>query len=138
MPDIVVVLYAPSEYWLLSKEDKKGICNGCGSKGLWGLGGWLVPDRFLLLDMSEACNIHDYMVYKGVTIEDKWESERVFLNNCQRIIKAAENRGTIIDKALAPARRKRALFYYNCLRFFGGPAFWRGKNSVTELGKVNL
>lgn len=78
-----IELYAPKEYWKLSFESKREICNSCGaSSALFDF----VPDNIYGLDISECCNIHDYMYHIGETIEDKFEADRVFLNNLIRIV----------------------------------------------------
>jgi hypothetical protein len=112
-------LYAPGLYWALSPEGKADICNGCGTKGFT----WLVPDSMYGLDISEACNIHDFMYVVGVDEEDRAEADRVFKNNLFRIIEA-KSKWAII-KIL---RRRRAVTYYQAVRMFGGPPFWNGKN----------
>ena len=112
-------LYAPPLYWSLSPEGKADICNGCGTKNL----GWLIPDSMWFLDISEACNIHDFMYAVGVDEEDREEADRVFLNNLIRIIEAKTR-----WEWLRMLRRRRALKYYEAVRCFGGPAFWAGKN----------
>jgi hypothetical protein len=112
-------LYAPPLYWSLSPEGKADICNGCGTKGLT----WLIPDTMYGLDISEACNIHDFMYVTGIDEEDRTEADRVFKNNLLRIIEA-KTKWAII-KIL---RRRRAVTYYQAVRMFGGPAFWSGKN----------
>ena len=57
--------------------------NGCGPSG-WK--GDLVPDTLGGIDISEACNIHDYMYYVGGTEEDKELADRYFLINMLTII----------------------------------------------------
>ena len=114
------MLWAPVEYKKLSSCDKDRICNGCGSKGL---GGIIVPDTLWGLSIEEACDIHDFMYARGKTIEDKKEADRVFLNNMQRIIAAKKSYAI-----LTWLRRRRAKTYYEAVKYFGGPAFWCGKN----------
>lgn len=116
-----IVLFAPKEYRKLCKEAKSEICNGCGAKG-----GISFPSTFYGLDMSESCNIHDFMYYQGTTNQDKEQSDRVFLNNMLRIIEARS------VWFLKPFRRNRARVYYLAVKHFGGPAFWADKNDTKD------
>ena len=116
-------LYAPETYKKLTQTEAAAITNGCGT------GGWkidLVPDTLLGLDITEACNIHDYMYHIGETIEDKNEADRVFMNNMLRLIDAETKHGW-----LRRFRRRRAIIYYFAVKNFGGPAFWAGKQDET-------
>jgi hypothetical protein len=120
-----VELYAPPSYIQATPEERKRVVNGCGP------GGWLrllVPETMYGLDVSEACNIHDWMYVTGLTIEDKDTADRVFLNNLLRIIDA--NTSWWLLRRL---RYRRARTYYNAVHDFGGPAFWHGKNQPEEL-----
>jgi len=115
-------LFAPAEYWRLTDEQKRGICNGCGSSGAFG---WLVPDTMYLLNVRRACDIHDFMYEVGKTQADKEEADRVFLNNMVRII---NGRGGLFRRL----RLRRAKKYYLAVYHFGGSAFWDGKNNLEE------
>jgi hypothetical protein len=79
------------------------------------------------LSITEAANIHDYMYYVGMTLEDKREADRVFLNNMIRIIEANSK-----FWVLEFLRKRRAKKYYLAVDWFGGPAFWSGKNDINE------
>lgn len=120
-------LFAPESYWLLNPVQKSDICNGCGSKDSKFD---FVPDSIYWLSICEACDIHDYMYAIGLTLEDKREADRVFLNNMLRQIEVG-------NKWLRPLRRRRALKYYEAVTMFGGPSFWRGKNSPEEFKEVS-
>ena len=118
-------LYAPESYTRATPEVRATVVNGCGP------GGWkldLVPDTIWFLDISLCCDIHDWMYVEGETIEAKEEADRVFLNNMLRAIDAAGG-----PKILQALRRHRAAKYYNMVHLFGGPAYWLGKNSSTQL-----
>jgi hypothetical protein len=118
-------LYAPEGYDEINPLHKKQICNGCGTKGL---GGILVPDTLWGLNITDACNIHDYMYHTGTTIEEKQEADRVFLNNMIRI--CTHNwTGKWYSRILHTLRTHRAWAYYVSVSQFGGPAFWAGKPS---------
>ena len=117
-----IALYAPPEYWACDPEMRKKITGGCGPGG-WG--DWLVPDTMYGLDVKPACEIHDF--YYGPlmpgTHECKEEADRVLLNNLIRIIEAKTK-----SEILKAMRRRRAKTYYQAVKTFGGPAFWKNKN----------
>lgn len=119
------LLFAPAAYWAATPEIKATVMNGCGP------GGWkvdLIPDSLLFLSIHEPCDIHDWMYSCGATIADKDEADRTLLNNCLRLIKAA---GGLWP--LQMMRRNRAKAYYLAVKYFGGPAFWSGKNPPETL-----
>ena len=106
-------LYEPPGYQDLSADEKSRICNGCGSKGL----GWLIPNTIYGLNISEACNIHDWQYSQGATLKDKEYADRIFLNNLVRIIDSG-------SKFLRWLRRRRALKMHWAVDKFGEAAFW--------------
>ena len=75
-------LFEPSGYTALSADEKSEICNGCGSKGL----GWLVPNTIYGLNITDCCNIHDYMYSQGATLKDKEFYENLTSNNRRDVI----------------------------------------------------
>ena len=113
-----IVLFAPVGYRVLTPEEKFEICNACGAKG-----GFPVPNTFYGLDISEACNIHDFMYFVGKTLADKMEADRVFLNNLIRIIDARTS--VYILKKL---RYRRAKTYFEFVDIYGASAYWKDKN----------
>ena len=117
------LLYAPADYWCLSDAARAEICDGCGPNFL----AEFIPDKLLGLDISDACDIHDYMYAVGRSEEDRHIADRVFLNNMLRIINHDSK------EVLKPARRVMALTYYYIVRSFGAPWFWRGKNLPEEM-----
>ena len=124
-------LFAPKEYWEAKKHNPAligEVCNGCGTSG-WK--GKLVPETMWGLDISAACDIHDWMYFHGKSEEDRLEADRVFLNNLFRLINA-------YGGWLAWLRRYRATTYYNAVRVFGAEPFWWGKNPPETLGSVSL
>lgn len=117
----MIQYYAPPEVWV-RLEDKTIPKNGCGS-------GWtaiLIPDRWLGLDFTISCAIHDEMYALGKTHEDKEIADRVFLNNMLRAVK---------DRPfyLQPVGRFLARQYYDKVVKYGAPAFWDGKNNPEEM-----
>jgi len=119
--DLRKILYAPTEYWKLNLKEHKEICNKAGPKGY----GWVVPNTIYFLDIGECANIHDYMYHIGVTIKDKEEADRVFLNNMIRWILHKTK-----SKIMKWLRLGRAQKYFSAVCIYGGPAFWSGKNNI--------
>lgn len=113
----MITLTAPKEYKELTKEQKKEICNGCGSKG-----GIKVPGTFYGLDISEACDIHDFMYYQGETWEDKVYADMIFENNLHAIIEEKT-----WFKWLKKLRMIRAAEYVIAVKLWGDEAYMTGK-----------
>lgn len=105
-----LALIIPDSYRDAPLAARLARCNGCGTKGL---GGWLVPDTLWGLDISEACNIHDWMYAEG---NDKAHADLIFLYNM--LVLVAQRGGW-----LAPLRRHRAVKYYLAVADLGGLAF---------------
>lgn len=126
-----VTLFAPPSYWSLAPEQLKALIGtgGCGPGSSWG--DFLVPDTMWGLNVKPACTIHDYMYRVGESVEEKDEADRVFLNNLLRLIAAAGGWGI-----LRAMRRRRAMTYYQAVKHFGGPAFWKGKNDPAAMRLV--
>jgi len=114
-------LYAPPEFIATPLEVLDTICNGCGAAGSKFD---FVPDTMYGVCMCSVCNLHDFMYFKGKTIEDKEEADRVMLNNFMRIINKVKG----WRKLFRIAMRRRAIKYYEAVHYCGGPAFWEGKN----------
>lgn len=110
-------LFVPQAYLEATPEIRAAVCNGCGA------GGWrfdIIPDNLYGLDISEACNIHDWMYTVGETEEDKRTADRVFLENMYQLI----NDGAWVLRAI---RRRAAKGYFESVSHFGAAAFWQGK-----------
>ena len=124
-----VTLYAPSDYWRLTQEQKRTMCNGCGPKGF----GLVVPDTVYGLRITEACNIHDWMYgyYEPFSDENKKLADRVLYNNIIRIVEAKTKWSW-----LKWLRRKRAYTYYLSVDKFGNCTYWSGKNKSEEEKQV--
>jgi hypothetical protein len=127
-------LYAPASYVAASPEVRLQVVNGCGP------GGWkvdIVPDCIWGLDISAVCDIHDWMYSVGITLADKEEADRVFLNNTLRLIDSTPGwwNQLLIVKQL---RRNRARVYFEAVHYCGGPAFWDGKNPQSHLIPATL
>lgn len=113
-------LYAPVEYWKLSKTALAELVNGCGPAG-WK--GKYIPDHLLGVSISEPCNIHDYMYGVGETEEHREEADRVFNNNMLRTVEAEST-----FRFTRAIRRRLALHYYSIVRDHGAQYFWVDKN----------
>ena len=114
-------LNAPKEYTKLTKDQRKLICNGCGTDG-WK--GDLVPETIYLLRVTEACQIHDFMYFMGLTKDDKEEADETFLQNINTII---DHCPWYLLPPVNPLRRVRANTYYLAVKHFGKSAFLEGK-----------
>jgi hypothetical protein len=124
-----VELYAPQSYWIASPWQRHIVANGCGPKGL----GWIIPNWLWGCDITPACNIHDWMYHYGLTLADKEEADRVFLNNMIRIINIRTKWSW-----LRKLRLDKAYTYYEAVARFGGPAFWKGLNDPQKLHEVTV
>ena len=113
----MITLSAPISYEILTSEGKTEICNGCGSKG-----GIPVPSTFYGLDISEACNIHDFRYYIGETWKDKEFADFEFHNNLKAIIES-ETSFWILKKL----RLSRAKKYVLAVELWGDSAYRKGK-----------
>ena len=111
------IRYVPESYANASEEVRKLVVNGCGA------GGWkfdLVPDTIYGLNITEDCNVHDWMYDEGSTEADKDFADAVFLHN----LKVRINNAFWL---LRPLRRIRAREYYLAVRLAGDSAFWANK-----------
>lgn len=117
-------LIRPRAYDRLTPEEKKNICNGCGTTGRLDF----IPDHLYGLSICEACHIHDFMYFLGDTWDDKKDADRIFLINMLRIISNEPN--SILNILLKRLRRLRALSYYKAVVNFGGLPFWAGKDYI--------
>ena len=113
-------LIVPVSYKQASKKLKKKICGGCGP-GKWG--DYFVPDNLLGLDITEACNIHDWMYHCGETLEDKIKADRIFMKNMVALIVQKSWFDPYKWKRLTKARLKLAAIYYRAVDEFGEDAF---------------
>ncbi len=125
-------LIAPESYRRATEQERRRICNGCGTKGL---GGWLVPDTLYGLSIEEACDIHDWMYHEGRTEVDKRRADQIFLENMLRIVEAQDYPWWLVW--LRWLRRYRAMSYYQAVRDFGDTAFWKGKERPEKKGGCN-
>lgn len=122
-------LIAPQSYRDATPAERAEVVNGCGP------GGWrldLVPDDLLGLDITEACNIHDWMYHAGDCEQDRHEADRTLLSNLLSLIRSVYEEP---DSSLAAylTRREGAWVYYKAVSDFGHHSFWADKPSQPRL-----
>ncbi len=133
---MIVELFAPDGYWKIPEAERVLRNTACGAGS--GIGDLVVPDSVFGIRVTEVCRIHDYMYSVGETEEDRLIADRVMLNNLLRVVEEAKSKCKIPVWCtfLATIRRYRAMTYYTAVRNFGGPAFWKEKNSPSEINGV--
>ena len=105
----------PTGYEKLTASQKRLICNGCGAA--WRID--VVPDNILGLDITEACNIHDYSWFVAKpTWDDFHRANIMFLDNMLELISTGTRWWW-----LKWARRNRAMTYFNAVEEFGRKIF---------------
>jgi len=113
-------LIAPESYWWSTSDQVDSVCNGCGPAG------WknaIVPDAMWGLDISQACQIHDWMYEFGSTQMDKDIADDLFLTNLIAII---DDHGGWLKWP----RSYRAMTYYRAVADAGNSSFWRNKKGA--------
>ena len=108
-------LFAPSEFWDLTDEEKAEVTNGCGAASA---AIDFVPDTIYGLDISASCDIHDFSYNEGGLEEDKFIADLFLLINALQIIKQESSNN--FTKTL---RYSRAIKYFYAVDFFGDDAF---------------
>jgi hypothetical protein len=104
------------------------ICNGCGARD-----GINVPDTIYGLNITRACNIHDWDYQRGVTTSEKDAADRRFSRNLQTLIDFAFDRAPkwqrwlMLNRLLRWLRGYRAHTYYLAVHYYGKAAYWAGK-----------
>jgi len=106
---------SPKSYKLASKAKRKQVCNGCGPKGY----DWFVPDNLLGIDITECCNIHDWMYKCGKSNWERNWADMMFYINMRIAINFPKNTW----KRLREYRFELAIFYYTMVKKHGGDAF---------------
>jgi hypothetical protein len=139
--------YDRDHYNSMSEEQLEEYLGHKGGCGPGGFGDFLVPDKlFGVINVVEACKIHDYMYKRERDLEGKKKADRIFLNNMVRIViamTAPDEDGFTVKEAEVMHRRKEACLaeartYYTMVKWFGGPAFWDGKNKQEEYVEIEL
>lgn len=114
------ILYASASFLAAEISEITDVVNGCGSSNAMFD---FVPDSIYGMYIGYCCFVHDWGYYEGHDILDKEESDRIFLNNMLRMID--NDCPWYAPKFLL---RLRAKTYYNAVRYFGGPSFFKDKN----------
>ena len=116
-------LYAPPSYWQANKVHLRSQLNGCGPSS-WP--SWVVPDSLVGLDISESCNIHDWMYYKSQSTNDYKNADEVFL----------ENMKTQIDnKPESKASFRKIIRYAFSYLYFSGVRIYSSLKNLFKIGK---
>lgn len=119
-----LTLFAPEGFIRATPEMRAEVCNGCGPEG------WkhsFLSNYLLGLNISAACDIHDWMYEFGTTEAERDEADRIFRNNMLRMI--AHAGGGILLQGL---RRLKALHYYRLVHNYGAIFYWCDKNETSN------
>jgi len=103
-------LFMSDTYLEADDELKQKHCNGCGPDGLLGK---IVPGHLAGTDITEACNIHDWMYSEG---DDKQKADLYFLANMVMICAKG-------SKWLFPLRVWLATKYFLAVHYGGEEYF---------------
>lgn len=108
-----MALESPLTYQMATSAAIARVSNGCGPQ-CWKFD--LIPDSFIGVDVSPACDIHDWMYVEGKTEEDRLKADKVFLRNLRTLVR---RRGGFFFWL----RMLGALLYYVGVRRHGRTAF---------------
>lgn len=108
-------LKAPNSYKLLNDKEKKKIVNKCGPEGFLSK---IIPNSLLGLDISESCNIHDYMIHASKNKMEIKAADKVFLENM-----SLQNKKS--NWLLKPLRSFLSKLYFLSVRIYSNRNFWR-------------
>jgi len=100
-------------YELLTLEQKKEICNGCGGKGSW------IKPPFKLF-YKASCNHHDYGYWMGVTEKERILCDNALLKHMRKDCKRVSWFKYLLFRPWCEA-------YYLAVRFAGSDYFYYGK-----------
>ena len=81
-------LLAPRGYPDLSEKEKNMLLNKCGGDTITAA---LVPNTIIGTDISEACNIHDWMYINGKTKKEKALADFIFDQNIKTLINSEKD-----------------------------------------------
>jgi len=104
------------KYKDLNEEQKKHICNGCGSKG-----GIVKIPNFIF---KASCNHHDFKYWLGCNKEDRKKADKAFYSKMKEDIKD-------VKWYLKAHYHIWAFTYYNSVRLGGKKAFCYRDNHKT-------
>lgn len=112
------ILTAPIPYWKSIRFNQNQF-NGCGGNDITS---FIVPDSLLGLDITSACNIHDYMYSNSSLKITREKADRIFLDNMLSLVEKKSS-----SKIIKCFRRIKSYLYYYSVRLFGKTYF--AKNS---------
>jgi len=92
----------------LTPEQRKQICNGCGTKG-----GLIKVPNFIF---KASCNQHDFYYWRGGSERDRKIADKAFYKAMREDIKS-------VKWNLKPYYHIWAFGYYRAVRFFGKKYF---------------
>ena len=102
--------------YLASDEAIAAVANGCGASG-WKVD--LVPDKIYDVDVTLACNRHDYRYSVGKTAKDKRNADRMLFLEIMTILVAELGWNlTLLKGAFV------AVAYFIAVARFGDEAFY--------------
>lgn len=125
----MTTLISKYDYEDAPEKAKDKICNGCGAGSGW-KSKLPVPNTLYGLDVTECCNIHDWMYYFGISEYGKQLADDVFLVNMYRMIKDG-------NWWLRFLRRRRAKKYYLAVKYFGKKAYMSNKEGLNNDIKIS-
>lgn len=103
-------LRAPKSYVEAPLEVKERIVNKCGPDGVIN---HLVPNHLLGLDISESCDIHDWMFAEAENQRAHQQSDVVFLKNIKTQIRKSKT-----NSLLKSVRYGMAYIYFGAVRIY--------------------
>ena len=118
-------LWAPDEYWDLTQDQIGDISNGCGPKTKLGILARLVPDTFIGLKITPACDIHDFCFYYGVPFN---LSNIMFFFNMASVVTSGRD-----WKWLVRWRCRRVAIYYLAVSGTAGSIAYNDEKSKAML-----
>lgn len=111
----------------LTKAQRRDICNGAGARGVWY--SRFIPNTLWGLDCEEVFDGHDYAYWVGRGLAAKRDADLDMLHNL--LIKINHSAfDSLGARLLSPARRRRALKYYEAVHLKGGDAYWANKPAL--------
>ena len=119
MIDYKKLLHAPESYWKQETTIK--------IRSKWKLK--VIKYSLLGLDITEACNIHNYMYYVGETWSDKDYADEVFLHNLNKLIETV----SFWYAWLNPLRKIMAKKYFHRVKTLGNQVFRMGEEGILSI-----
>ena len=131
-PGLIHKMIIPESFDHATDQEIEANTNGCGPEGWLNL---VVPDEFFGVDVRFACQIHDWMYYKGRSWEDKIRADIVFLHNLLTI--ALEDYYEVSDYSRVQ-RIRRCYTYFRAVERYGSYAFMSEVEGLRAREEVRL